>query len=143
MGSICTTFQGPRAHTLMTLMPTETPNTGSGHSAMTIRTALVRFGQWRRATNVRHHSATVSLLHIRHSKDLGLRISRKLLLSESFMTVFPEISEYFQDLLASDFSFPSFFCFFFFFLMPEIFWKRKTVPMVLDQKKNINEFAGF
>lgn len=100
----------------------------------------MRFGQWRRATNVRHHPATVSLLHIRHSKDPGLRISRKLLLSESFMTVFPEISEYFQDLLAS---FLFLLSSVFFFLMPEIFLKRKTVPMVLDQKKNINEFAGF
>ena len=51
-----------------------------------------------------------------------------------------ETSGYLQARLASGFSFSSFFCFF--NLMPEICSKRKTVPMVLDQKKNI-EFAGF
>lgn len=60
---------------------------GTGHSAMTIRTALVRFGQWRRMTNIRHHLATMFLLHIHHSKDPGLRISRKLLLSEPCVTM--------------------------------------------------------
>lgn len=114
---------------------------GTGHSAMTIRTALVRFGQWRRMTNIRHHLATMFLLHIHHSKDPGLRISRKLLLSEPCMTMCQKPQN--TSKIAWHLTFLFLLSSVFFNLMPEICLKRKTVPMVLDQKKNINEFAGF